>query len=157
MAWIVGIVVLVLLVVSAGFRHLVLGIVALGAIIGGVVYLHNENEDQKARSRIPSSELFFEGVVLNTEYGSYKMSGRLTNRSARFTLTQVRFLVTMDDCPTSDSPTGCVTVGESYSTEYLDIPPGQARDFKSYVHFPSDMKIKSHPQWDYRVSEIKGK
>ena len=46
--WLMGIVVLVLLVVSTGFRKFVLGLVALAAAVGGVVYLKNEREESRS-------------------------------------------------------------------------------------------------------------
>ena len=48
MKWLIGIVVLVLLVVSVRFRKFVLGFVALGAAVGGVVYLTNEREESRS-------------------------------------------------------------------------------------------------------------
>ena len=57
------------------FRKFVLGLVALAAAVGGVVYLINEREESRSLSRIPVSELIFENVMLTPDYSGYKMSG----------------------------------------------------------------------------------
>jgi hypothetical protein len=156
-AWLVGIVVLILLVVSAGFRSFVVGLIAIAMAIGGAVYLYNEHEEKQALSRIPLSKLAFEDVSLKTEYGSHKMTGRLKNMSARYTLTNVTFVVTMRDCVDAASSKNCIIIGESDEAMYVSIPPGQARDFDEYIYFPRTLKAKNQLQWDYRVTGTKGK
>jgi hypothetical protein len=96
MKWLIGIVVLVLLVVSVRFRKFVLGLVAVGAAVGGVVYLINEHEESRSLSRIPVSQLTFENVMLTPDYSGYKISGRVKNTSAQFTLTLHKFRLAED-------------------------------------------------------------
>ena len=130
MAWLFGIVVLVLLVASAGFRKFALGLVALGAAGGGAVYLYNESS---SLSRIPISELVFENVT--PDYSSYKMSGGIKNNSRKFTLKQAAFVVTMQDCAGESTSKNCVIIREGNGGVYLGIPPGQARDFGQSIYF----------------------
>lgn len=156
MKWLIGIVVLVLLVVSVRFRKFVLGLVALGAAVGGVVYLMKEREESRSLSRIPVSQLTFENVMLTPDYSGYKISGRIKNTSAQFTLKEVRYIVTMQDC-TGESPSkNCVTIGESKETVYLNVPPGQARDFEDSVYLGGTLKPKARLEWHYVVSQTKG-
>ena len=157
MAWIVGIVVLILLVVSAGFRKFALGLVVLASAVGGFFYLQNESEKSRALSRIPLSELVFENVTLKPDYSNYELSGRLKNNSARFTLKQVNLLVTMQDCTGESRSQNCVTIGEGEEDMYLSIPPGQARDFNKSVYFSGGtLSPNGHFEWHYSVSQIKG-
>ena len=152
MAWLIGIVVLVLLVASAGFRKFALGLVALGAVVGGVVYLNNEYEESRSLSRIPVSNLVFENVTLNPDYSSYKISGRIKNNSAKFTLKQVTFVVTMKDCADASPSQNCLTIGEDSESVYLNVPPGQARDFEDSVYFSGGtLKPKGRLEWSYLV------
>ncbi len=110
MVWIIGLVVLILLVVSAGFRKFA-GIFVLIAVIGGVIYWqyqenyqenyqekYLENEEQ-SKTRIKQSELLFEDVsLINTSYGSPYMVGRITNNSSQYTLKEVQLKLTFRDC-----------------------------------------------------------
>ena len=157
MKWLIGIVVLVLLVVSVGFRKFVVGLVALGAAVGGVVYLNNEREESRSLSRIPVLQLIFENVLLRPDYSGYKISGRIKNTSAQFTLKEVIYIVTMQDC-TGESPSNnCVTIGESTESVYPNVPPGQARDFEDSVYFTGGtLKPKARLVWHYVVSQTKG-
>lgn len=157
MAWLIGIVVLVLLVASAGFRKFAVGLVALGAAVGGVVYLYNEREESHSLSRIPVSQLVFENVTLQPDYSSYKISGRIKNNSEKFTLKEVTLVVTMDDCADESLSQSCLSIGESSESVYIDIPPGQARDFEDSMYFSGGaLKPKGRLAWDYLVSQTKG-
>jgi hypothetical protein len=156
MKWLIGIVVLALLVVSVRFRKFVLGFVALGAAVGGVVYLINEREESRSLSRIPVSQLIFENVMLSPDYSGYKISGRIKNTSAQFTLKEVTYIVTMQDCTGELPSKSCVTIGESRETVYLNVPPGQARDFEDSVYLGATLKPKARLEWHYVVSETKG-
>jgi hypothetical protein len=135
MAWLFGIVVLVLLVASAGFQRFALGLVALGAAGGGAIYLYNEHEESSSLSRIPISEWFFENIKLKPDYSSYKMSGRIKNNSRKFTPKQVAFVVTMQDCAGESTSKNCIAIGKGNGSVYLGIPPGQARDFGESIYF----------------------
>lgn len=156
MAWLVGIVVLILLVASAGFRKFALGLIVLGATAGGVIYLQNESEESRSRSRIPLSELVFENVTLKPDYSSYKMSGRVKNNSAKFTLTQVGFVVTMQDCTGESPSSNCITIGQSSEDAYFNIPPGQARDFEESVYVSGTLKPQGRLEWHYSVAHTRG-
>lgn len=157
MAWLAGIVVLILLVVFPGFRKFAGGLVALAVVVGGFFYLQNEREESHSLSRIKNHELIFENVTLNPDYSSYKIAGRIKNNSAKYTLKEVTLIVTMQDCSGESRSQNCITIGESNETMYITVPPGQARDFDESVYFPGEnINPKGHLAWNYSVSQIKG-
>ena len=158
MVWIIGLVVLILLVVSAGFRKFA-GIFVLIAVIGGVIYWqyqekYQENEEKQSKTRIKQSELLFEDVsLINTSYGSPYMVGRITNNSSQYTLKEVQLKLTFRDCDKDNK--NCIIVAEDDLFFYINIPPKQARDFKESVYLYSDLKIKGKMVWDYKIEFIK--
>lgn len=157
MAWLTGIVVLILLVIFPGFRKVAGGLIALAVVVGGFFYLQIEREESRSRSRITNSELVFENVALKPDYSSYKLVGRIKNNSAKYTLKQVTFVVTMQDCAGESRSPQCITIGESNETLYLSVPHGQARDFDEAVYFSDGiLNPKGHLEWNYSVSQIKG-
>jgi hypothetical protein len=153
MAWVIGIVVLILLVVSAGFRKFA-GILVLIAVIGGVIFWqYQDNEEKKSKTRIKQSQLLFEDVSLKRSYGSYDMVGRITNNSSQYTLKGVQLKLTFRDCDNENK--NCVIVAEDDEYIYINIPPKQARDFKESVYLYSDLKIKGKMVWDYKIEYTK--
>ena len=136
MLWLVAIVVTVLLVLSAGFRKLALWLVVLAVAGIAIVHFNYKSESAAALTRIPVSQLSLEGLSLDTSgsYG-YSLSGRIKNNSPTSTLTQARLLVTFQDCTVEASTSGCLTIGEESLTAYVNVPPGQARDFKQSIVF----------------------
>jgi hypothetical protein len=159
MVWLFAIVVAVLLVFSAGFRKLALWLTALAAVGIAIVQFNYKQESAAALTRIPVSQLALEGVTLDTggNYG-YSLSGRIRNNSPTFTLTLVRLLLTFQDCPANSSSSTCLTIGEEAVSAYVDIPPGQARDFKESVvfHGPNPTP-KGRMVWSYSVQQTTAK
>jgi len=155
MEWLAGIVVLILLVVSPGFRLLVGGLIMLAALVGGSIFLWDKLEGRLSLTRIQRSDLVFEDVKLNSGYSSYTLAGRVKNNSPKYILTEVTFVVTMKDCFGQGQSQNCTIIEESNSHAYLNVPPGQARDFNEYIYF-SSLKPKGHLEWSYSVSQIKG-
>lgn len=157
MVWVIGFIVLILLVISAWFRKVAVGMIIIIGIVGGLVYFLNEREEERALSRIPLAELDFENVALEPNYSGYKLAGRIKNNSQEFTLKQVDLLITVQDCTGAPDSQDCVTIGESHENMDLNIPPGQARDFEKYLYFSGgDLKLLGKLEWNYVVSGIKG-
>jgi len=100
---------------------------------------------------IAASELKWDNVRLATEYGSYSISGRVANKSAQYTLRDTQVLVTVQDCEASQ----CTTIGEALTTLYIDVPPGQSRDFNSAVSFYSVLHPRGQFRWYYTVKQTK--
>jgi len=150
MAWIVGIVIIILLVVSAGFRKFA-GVLILVCAIGGFLFWqYQENEEKQSKNRIPTSELLFEGVSLKSSYSSYDFVGRITNNSNKYTLKGVQLKLTFRDCA-KDNQSNCVIIGEEEEYIYINIPPKQARDFKENVYLNSDIDVKGKMIWNYTI------
>lgn len=157
MVWVIGLIVLILLIVSAWFRKVAVSVIIVTGVVGSLIYVLNEREEERALSRISLAELDFENVALKPSYSGYKLSGRIKNNSQEFTLKQVNLLITMRDCIGTPDSQDCVTIGESHENMDLNIPPGQARDFEKSLYFPGgNLKLLGKLEWNYSVSGIKG-
>lgn len=156
MGWLFAIAVLILLVASAGFRKFALAIVVLAAIGGGILYRHEKQQEELATTRIPASQVTISGARISLQRGTYRLSGRITNNSQEFTLSNVEIAVTVRDCVPSSTPRSCVTIGDARRTLYNNIPPGQARDFDASLHFPgSGLAPKGELDWQYTISQTR--
>jgi hypothetical protein len=151
MFWLFGIAVLVLLVFSAGFRKFALIAAVLGAAAVSLLYMNSASESKASHSRISAGDLQFDNVRLSSPYGSYSISGRMTNKSAKYTLTDAQLLITAQDC--DGEPPNCTTIGEASTFLLNDVPPGQARDFSSSVFFSSPLHPRGQFRWYYTVKE----
>ena len=148
--------VLILVVFAVGYRKVALGLAAVALAGGGLLYMHNREEEHLALTRIPKSELVLEDVTLKPYVGSYRIAGRVGNHSAKFSVKQIDFVVTVQDCPREAAAQQCVTIGESNEILNLDIPPGEARDFEESVRFSgSKLKLKGRLEWNYSISQIR--
>jgi hypothetical protein len=149
---------LVLLVVSAGFRKLALGLVVIALVGGAIATFYSYEEEKESLTRIPASQVGLENMQLNPNYGGYKLSGRIKNNSGQFTLNRIVLAVTMQDCGGEAAAQNCVTIAESQTSPFLTIPPGQARDFQETVYFSGGtLKPKGRLDWRYSVSQTRGK
>ncbi len=159
MAWFIGgVAVLVLVAFAAGYRKVALGLVAIALVAGGSLYMYNRGEAHRTLTRIPSSELILENVTLKPYVGSYRIAGRIKNNSAKFSVKQIDFVVTVRDCTGGAAAQQCVTIGESNEILVLNIPPGEARDFAESVRFSgSNLKLKGRLEWNYSISQIRAK
>jgi hypothetical protein len=157
MAWLIGFAALVLAAVfAAGHRKTALGLAAVALAIGGLLYLHYRGEERQALTRIPKSELVLENVTLRPYISSYRIAGRITNNSPKFSLKQIDIVVTARDCPGDAAAQQCVAIGESSEILNLDVPPGETRDFAESVRFAgSNLKLKGRLDWSYSVSQIR--
>jgi hypothetical protein len=168
MAWLVGLAVVLLLIYSSGFRKAALGLVVVGAIgIGIIVWYTQESKNARlqaeleavkaARERIPILELEFNDMVLKTEYGSYKIIGRIKNNSHQYTLTGVGVDLSFEDCEGESLKPTCVTIGEDKGHYYeMNIPPGQVREISGHV-YPGGTRPKGKLVWHYSISYTQGK
>jgi len=157
MGWVFGIGILILLVISAGFRKFALVIVGFCIVVCIVAfliyYINDKKEEKLALSRISIEELKFEDINLKEYSGGYRLSGRVFNRSNKFTLKTIMVKVTAEDC-SDESEKKCVVIGEDNQSIFLNIPSGQARDFSEGASL--HLTPKGHLVWNYSVVEIKG-
>ena len=156
MAWIIGIVILILLVISSGFRKFA-GMLVLVAGVGGFIYYQIEqNEEKNSLKRVKASELVFEDVKLQPSYGSYDIVGRITNTSGNYTVNKVKLKITFRDCKNKNQ-TDCIVISDETEEMYLRIPPKQARDFKKGIYLSSNTKAKGNLVWNYNVLAVTAK
>lgn len=99
MVWLFGIVFVLLLVFSAGFRKLALGLGGIVLVMGIAVFVSDEIEEKRALERIPLSDLGFENFLITPMGNNFTLSGRVNNRSNEFTLTDLTVSVALKDCP----------------------------------------------------------
>jgi hypothetical protein len=152
MAWLFAIVVLILLVVSAGFRKFFGVFVLIALLGGGAYYLYQQREERLAESRIRPSEVLVTNSKINFQYESYHFRGRVTNNSPQYTLSQVEFSISVKECPEQPSRTACVVVADTRKTLYIRVPPGQARDFNEPLYFPGEPPVPApNHQWRFDV------
>jgi hypothetical protein len=123
-------------------------------VVGVAFYLNDRHEEEQSLTRISASELSFENLLLKQDYNSYKIVGRIINHSQRFEASDISIVVTVQDCKPDVSPPSCLVIGESKESLFLNIPPGQARDFEHYVFFDTPVKPQGQLSWDYRIESI---
>jgi hypothetical protein len=156
MAWLAAIVVLLLLVFSTRFRKVAAVVAGVLAAAVGIFILVQQQSQKEARALIPSSDVDLHEIRLQSDFGSYKLVGRIRNNSPSYTLTGVSLKLVLKDCDTA-TQASCVTIGESEEHPFFEnIPPGQARDIDSYI-FPGTTKRKGKLVWHYSIAYTEGK
>jgi hypothetical protein len=98
MAWLFGVVLVLLLVFSAGFRKLALGLAGIVLVMGIAVFVNDEIEEKRALERIPLGDLGFENFLITPIGNNFTLSGRVNNRSTQYTLTGMTVAVALKDC-----------------------------------------------------------
>jgi hypothetical protein len=154
MVWaiLIVIVVIVLAIISPGFRYFAL--VAAG--VGGIaLYLIVENNKREAENRaqkaalqrewslkaIALDELHFSGVHLkNRSYGPYMALDGVVANNSKYTLAAFDVQVTLKDCEDKKKETNCKIVGQAVGTARPEVPSGQSRSF-----FTSDLSLANLP------------
>ncbi len=138
------------------FGKALLVVIGVLVVIGIIWYLKNQHEEELAKKRIVPNEIQFVDLRLAPSYSpeSFRLLGRIKNKSQRFILTDLRVKITMRDCV---KPGDCEIVGECIAWSFADVPPGQSRDLDESVYFSHLAKPKGKYEWDYSIIEIKGK
>jgi uncharacterized membrane protein len=161
MAWLIAVIAIVFFAIAfPGFRKvlLVLFVVLIAAGVG--IYLYSEQATRQreerellARSLIKTSEVEFQNLVMSNNYGSWKIKGLVKNNS-RYQIEKIKLTVDVSNC--DGNKRNCTVVGTDDVTDYLDIPPGQARALDAFV------TLRNLPQltdwnWSYRIGYIQAK
>ena len=156
MVWFLAVLIVVLLAIfSVAFRKflavigVIAGILVCVALVAFWVYSERQKrEDEIARSRIsiPEVELVDLGLRGN------ELSGKIKNKSAKYTLREMELRVTIEDCVEQD----CEIVGQSNESVWVEVPPGQVRYFEEYVSLPKRGEPRGETRWNYEVLSIKG-
>jgi hypothetical protein len=164
MIWLFLSVLLVVVVYSAiqfpAFRKgvKVLLTVLFIVVAGGAAWLYYLNLEENKRAElsrrlIRPDEVVFSDTVLGQTYGSWKVKGNVTNRSAH-ELEGFTLKIKVQECPVSDDH--CTTIGENEVSTYLSVPPNQMQAFEHYVSL-YDMPQPKKWGWTFTVQEVRGK
>lgn len=147
------IVVIVLAIVSPGFRYFAL---IVGGIAVGGFYLMLENEKKRNEERrlnealarawsenaIRLGELQFNGVHLkNRSYGPYMALDGVVANNGKYMLDEFDVRVTLKDCEDKTKETNCRIVGRASGTARPKVPSGQTRSFHT-----SDLEFDNLPK-----------
>lgn len=153
MGWLLAAVVLVLLVISKGFRKvfLILAAIAvvLGIIITAVIWVNRSYENQSriaSRKLIPLNQI----ELIDLKLGGHQLSGRVRNNSKKYTLTRIYLDIAIHDVTTRpDGTSQDDVIGEAKNTEiFVSVPPGQVRDFDDYISAGST-EVKGKMHWTF--------
>jgi hypothetical protein len=130
---------------------LLLILVAAGVAWMYYAKLEEDKRAELSRRLIHPDEIVFTDTTLAQSYGSWKVKGKVTNRSAH-ELSSFKLKIVVRDCP---APSGCMTIGEDEVSTYLSVLPNQTRAFERFVtlhNMPQPTKLG----WTYSVQEIRG-
>ena len=156
MWWIIILIIVVIIAfkIPKFGKTLLIGVAVL-VVIGFIWYLNNQHEEEMSKKRISPAEIQFDNLRLAPSYSaeSFRLVGRIKNKSQSFSLRDMRIKITMRDCI---KPGECEIVGESTAWTFATIPPGQSRDIDESVHFSNLAKPKGKYEWDYAIVEIRG-
>lgn len=157
MLWIVLVIALGLLfgalIVAYGYRHSMLFVMAVvAALIAGLVW-YLRFGDPLGSGLIGPEELQLNNLEMTQQYrSSYRMTGRLVNKSPEYALRRVTITITASDCTAGGDD--CIVIGEAERTISVDIPPRQARDVVEQYVFRR-FSLQGELQWSHTLSEIK--
>jgi hypothetical protein len=85
---------------------------------------------------------------------TFTLIGRVRNKSARGTITEVTLRMTMEDVLASGAAT---TAGEATVVLRKEVPPAESRDFEEKVVFGPLPTPQGRLEWNYSVIEVKAK
>ncbi len=148
----------VFLLLAAGFRKAAAGVAVLVLIVGVSIYLYNEQQEQRATTRIAVSEIAVEKLDLTPTFRSgYDLSGTIKNNSAKYRLDGIDVTVTLRDCRDKDKST-CTVIGQASAYAAMTVPPREARDFILSLHFGNDRpRATGTLAWDYEITAVTAK
>lgn len=152
----IGLVIAAILIKSTAFR-IVAGLLVVGALVLIFVEQRQTREEtEDSLTRIRAAELQLTDVQLKPGYAnSFRLAGRVVNRSPRFTLTGLTFKVKVEDCPLQPAQAACVTIGEGRTSIAPTVPPGHARDFDELVTFDkASPTVRGRMKWSYELDSI---
>ena len=134
------------------------GIAAVAAIvcillIYGYVKEEAAGEARKreaAKHLVPPTSLGFDEMQLGTEYGSFRLTGRVKNNS-QHTITAITVKLAISDC---DASGHCDVVGDKEQECFLKIPPGEVRDIDETLFMEKGTKIRNTLEWNYTIPYV---
>ena len=150
MGWLLAIVAIVLAIYSRGFRLVAAGVIVVGAVVIAYSIASSKHESEAARRLIPLTDVEIDDARLG---GLDHFTGRIRNSNQSHTLSSFDLKVTLRDC----APSGqCEVVGQTNTSVYANVPPGQARDVSHYVFFSPSPRIRGRMEWSYVIDATSG-
>jgi hypothetical protein len=156
----VVIVVIYFLIKSEGFRKAALIAVGLCVLGGFLLYFYFENQKAESARKIAYAKTLIKSnqieiIEPRVSFSSYdgrpdRVTGRLRNNSS-YAIRSVELQLRFEDCP---APAQCETVGMTEDDVSVDVPPGQSRDFDSYLT-GDRMSAKGKLNWNYTIKSIR--
>ncbi len=153
------IVVIFFLIKSQGFRKAALVVLGLTLLGGVILYGYLENQQSETERRLAYAktliktgqiEIIDPRVSFNSYDGSpNSITGRLRNNSA-YAVQSVELHLRFQDCASEGS---CETIGEDDEDLSVGVPPGQSRDFNSYLA-GGRMSARGKLIWNYSIKSI---
>ena len=156
MKWLAGIIILILLLVSARFRKFAWFFVLICVGIGLLFWQYQEYEENKSKNRISPAELVFKDISFKPSNGNYEMTGRIINNSEKYALNGVKLKIIVKDCANNDN-TQCIVISEVDEYLYINIPSQQARDFRKDIYLYSDQSRSDDLVWNYSIEYTESK
>lgn len=107
-------------------------------------------------SVIKQADITFPGMQMRpgVNASTFTLIGRIKNRSAQATVTEVQLKMTMEDVLASGAST---TVAATNLVMRQTVPPGESRNFEEKVAFGALPKANGRLEWNYAVVAVKGK
>ena len=126
MLWIlVAFLLIIAVIVSPTARRVMAWLLGIAVLVTFVLYgyiaterTNREREKLAARQRTPHSVELIDLRLGMTQFG--KLTGRVKNHDPRFTLTRIKLLLRIQDCP---EPGECETVGETIEDISIETHP----------------------------------
>lgn len=133
-------------------RALPLAAVIILAIIGFFAW-YQDHEMKLSKQSISTAEVELANMQLaEGERDTREISGRIRNHSTQFTLVELGIQVSLEDCVDGR----CEVINQTDFTLKLNVPPGQARDFRERIHFRSTPALRGQLQSRYEVLTTRG-
>jgi hypothetical protein len=151
MLWLIAILTIIAAFVFPRFGKALLILVGLVVLSVVIILINNEREAKESRKRISPQEVQLTELRLGSEYGSYKLVGRIRNASAKYPIQSVQLRITLQDCIATDN---CATIGDTTEYMFVSVPPGQTRAVDESVYFSDVPSLKGTFAWNYSIVEV---
>jgi hypothetical protein len=132
-------------------RALPLAFAAILGIIGFLAW-YQDHELARSKQRIPVTEVELADMELSDTARGKEVAGRVRNHSNKYTLTELRMRISMEDCADNH----CEVINQTDIALKPNTPPGQARDFREPVYFKSALAPRGTLALHYEVVSTRG-
>jgi hypothetical protein len=148
-------------IISRAFRIVALGLLVFGVlagVIGGFIAYNSSLRDEERRAKetslVSARDLEFENLsIKKPAYSStsWDVAAVVKNKSS-YTVSEITLTVMVMNCV--DVETDCTVVGRSDVSDWISIPPGEARMFEATAYL-ADVPPLKDPKWKYEVKTVR--